>query len=102
MAFLSIIVPFYNKYNFINRGIHSIINQDFQDIEIIIVDEAHHLEGFDKETKWRTSLKNINTSKYLLLSATLEDEDVDVDYDIQFGIKNKYLTACNQCFNTRV
>jgi len=59
--------------------------------ELIVVDEAHHLEGFNKETKWRQHLKNITTSKYVLLSATLEDENVDVDYDMQFGIKNKYI-----------
>lgn len=40
MAFLSIIIPFYKKYDFINRCIHSIINQDFQDSEIIIVDDG--------------------------------------------------------------
>jgi glycosyltransferase involved in cell wall biosynthesis len=55
MAFLSVIIPFYNKFDHIQRCVDSIIKQSFQDVEIIIVDDGsdnpltteslHFLEG---------------------------------------------------------
>lgn len=40
MAFFSVIIPLYNKENYIHRTIESILNQSFTDFELIIVDDA--------------------------------------------------------------
>lgn len=40
MAFLSVIIPFYNKHDHIRRCVDSIIKQSLTDIEIIIVDDG--------------------------------------------------------------
>ena len=39
-AYFSIIVPVYNKEKYIDRAILSILNQDFQDFELIIVNDG--------------------------------------------------------------
>jgi glycosyltransferase involved in cell wall biosynthesis len=40
MAFFSIIIPLYNKENFIENTIQSVLSQTFQDFEIIIVNDG--------------------------------------------------------------
>jgi glycosyltransferase involved in cell wall biosynthesis len=40
MAFFSIIIPLYNKEHFIENTIQSILNQTFQDFEIIVVNDG--------------------------------------------------------------
>lgn len=40
MPFFSIIVPVYNRENFLDRSIGSLINQTFRDIEIICIDDG--------------------------------------------------------------
>lgn len=40
MAFISVVIPLYNKENYITQTIQSILNQDFADYEIIIVDDC--------------------------------------------------------------
>lgn len=40
MAKISIIIPLYNKEKFIRSTIQSILQQDFQDFEIVIVDDG--------------------------------------------------------------
>lgn len=40
MAFISVIIPLYNKENYIAQTIRSILGQDFKDYEIIIVDDC--------------------------------------------------------------
>lgn len=40
MAFFSVIIPLYNKENFIENTIQSILDQTFQDFEIIIVNDG--------------------------------------------------------------
>lgn len=37
---VSVILPVYNGEKFINRAIHSVLNQSFRDIEIVIVDDC--------------------------------------------------------------
>ena len=37
---VSIIVPVYNSYKYLNKCLDSIINQTFKDIEIIIVNDG--------------------------------------------------------------
>lgn len=40
MAFLSVIIPFYNKHAYIKRCIHSVLEQQVPEIEIIVVDDG--------------------------------------------------------------
>jgi len=40
MAFFSVIIPLYNKENYIEETLKSILNQTFQDFEIIIVEDC--------------------------------------------------------------
>lgn len=40
MTQISIIMPVYNKMNYLNRSINSILNQTFKDFELIIVDDG--------------------------------------------------------------
>ena len=39
MARISIIIPVYNSENYIRRCLNSILNQTFQDFEIILIDD---------------------------------------------------------------
>ncbi len=38
-AFVSIIIPFYDNYYFLNRAIKSILNQTYKNYEIIIIND---------------------------------------------------------------
>ncbi|WP_337964724.1 glycosyltransferase family A protein [uncultured Flavobacterium sp.] len=40
MAFFSVIIPLYNKENFIENTIKSVLNQTFQDFEIIVINDG--------------------------------------------------------------
>ena len=49
---LSIIVPVYNVEQYINRCIKSIVNQTYQNIEIILVDDGSTDSSGDLCDKW--------------------------------------------------
>ena len=40
MAKISIIIPVYNSEKYIRRCLNSILNQTFQDFEIILIDDS--------------------------------------------------------------
>ena len=40
MPAASVIIPVYNGDKFIDRAIHSALNQSFDDVEIIVIDDA--------------------------------------------------------------
>jgi glycosyltransferase involved in cell wall biosynthesis len=42
---ISFIIPFYNRYDLVNRAIENILTADCEDIEIIVVDDASKEDG---------------------------------------------------------
>ena len=46
MSKVSIIVPVYNRGKVLRRCVHSILNQDYQDIEVILVDDGSRDSSF--------------------------------------------------------
>ena len=40
MPFLSVIIPVYKVEKYLNRCVDSVLNQDFKDIEVILVDDG--------------------------------------------------------------
>ena len=55
MQFISIIMPYYRKINFVNRAIKSIANQTYKKFELIIVYDDEALEDY---YKIKTFIKN--------------------------------------------
>ena len=43
MALVSIIIPYYKKRGYIKHSIQSVLNQTFQDFEIILVYDGHKM-----------------------------------------------------------
>ena len=46
MSKVSIIVPVYNREKALRRCVHSILNQDYRDIEVILVDDGSKDSSF--------------------------------------------------------
>ncbi|RED26271.1 glycosyltransferase involved in cell wall biosynthesis [Flavobacterium cutihirudinis] len=63
MAFFSIIVPLYNKENFIENTIKSILNQSFQDFEIIIINDGSTDKSEKKIMQFKDSRINYFSKK---------------------------------------
>ena len=40
MPSVSVIIPYYKKINYIKKTINSVLNQTFQDFEVIVVDQS--------------------------------------------------------------
>lgn len=59
MSFFSIIIPTYNRVDFLAKAINSVINQDFGDYEIIVVDDA----STDSTKKYLESLNGLSKLK---------------------------------------
>ena len=68
MPLISVIIPYYKKKNFIEDTLRSIINQTYQNFEVIIVDDELSLESkqvlqkvlkLDKRIKIILNNKNI-------------------------------------------
>lgn len=55
MAFFSIIIPLYNKENFIEHTIQSILNQTFQNFEIIVVNDGSTDKSEEKLLQFKDS-----------------------------------------------
>ncbi|MBL0736926.1 glycosyltransferase family 2 protein [Flavobacterium sp. GN10] len=55
MAFFSIIIPLYNKENFIENTIQSILNQTFQNFEIIVVNDGSTDKSEEKLLQFKDS-----------------------------------------------
>jgi len=57
---VSVIIPTYNRENFLKRAIRSVLNQTFQDFELIVVDD-----GSDDNTKEAVGSFNNDKIKYI-------------------------------------
>ncbi|NLG12121.1 MAG: glycosyltransferase family 2 protein, partial [Elusimicrobia bacterium] len=40
MAKISVVIPLYNKVNYIKRALDSVLHQSFQDFEVIVVNDG--------------------------------------------------------------
>lgn len=63
MAFFSVIIPLYNKENFIENTIQSILDQTFQDFEIIIVNDGSTDKSEEKLLHFKDSRIHYFTKK---------------------------------------
>nr|WP_294780584.1 glycosyltransferase family 2 protein [uncultured Flavobacterium sp.] len=55
MAFFSVIIPLYNKENFIENTIQSVLDQTFQDFEIIVVNDGSTDKSEEKLLQFKDS-----------------------------------------------
>jgi glycosyltransferase involved in cell wall biosynthesis len=51
IPFFSVIIPLYNKENFIVEAIHSVLNQSFSDFQVIIVNDGSTDKSLEKVSK---------------------------------------------------
>ena len=68
MPFVSIILPYYRKINYIKKTINSILNQSFKDFEIILIyddEDLHDLFLIERDFKKNPKIKIIKNSKNL-------------------------------------
>jgi glycosyltransferase involved in cell wall biosynthesis len=83
MPFFSVIIPLYNKENFIENTLRSVLNQDFTDFEVIIINdgstdgseakvkqfEDHRIRYFSKENEGTSAARNhgitVSTADYI-------------------------------------
>lgn len=71
MAFFTVIIPLYNKENYIEKTLYSVLNQDFSDFEILIIDDCSTDNSLEKLNNFSDSRINIiKNIKNLGLSAT--------------------------------
>lgn len=76
MAFFSIIIPLYNKEKFIENTIQSILDQTFQDFEIIVVNDGSTDKSEEK-------LKQFKDSRIIYFSKKNEGASTARNYGIE-------------------
>ena len=70
MAFFSVIIPVYNKQNFVYKTIQSVLSQTFSDFEIIIINDGSTDESENEILKFSDKRINYFKQKNSGLSAT--------------------------------
>ena len=74
--FFSIVIPLYNKENYIGHTLKSVLNQAFQDFEIIIVNDG----STDKSLEKVNSIKDARVQLFSI-------ENRGVSYARNYGIE---------------
>lgn len=64
MAFFSVIIPVYNREGFLDRTVESVLNQDFIDFELIIVDDCSSDSSFSVIERLANTDRRIKTHKF--------------------------------------
>ena len=70
MPLVSVIMPYYKKINFVINAINSVLNQSFQNFELILIYDDTNLSDLEiikNEFKNNTKLKIIKIKKILEL-----------------------------------
>ncbi len=71
MAFFSVIIPLYNKENFIESTLKSVLNQTFTDFEVIIINDCSTDRSLDVVQKsWHPKVRILEHKKNQGLSAS--------------------------------
>jgi glycosyltransferase involved in cell wall biosynthesis len=78
MAFFSVIIPLYNKENFVEKTIQSVLGQTFQDFEILIIEDCSIDNSFEV-------VSNIISSKIKIIR---HEENKGLSASRNTGIKN--------------
>ena len=68
MPFVSIILPYYRKINYIKKTINSILSQSFKDFEIILVyddEDLHDLFVIENDFKNNSKIRIVKNTKNL-------------------------------------
>jgi glycosyltransferase involved in cell wall biosynthesis len=100
----SLIIPTYNRASFIGKTLRSALQQDFQDFEIIVVDDGStddtecvvskftdkRIRYFKKENAERAAARNLGVKKALGTYITFLDSD-DLLRSNHFSTARKYL-----------
>ncbi|EAK6286547.1 glycosyltransferase family 2 protein [Campylobacter lari] len=103
MSQISIILPTYNVEKYIARALDSCINQSFEDIEIIVVDDNGSDKSIDIAKEYASKDKRIkiihNEENLKLLRARCEGVKVATSPYIMFLDPDDYLelNACEEC-----
>ncbi|QDO93693.1 glycosyltransferase family 2 protein [Formosa sediminum] len=60
---VSVIIPLYNASEFLNETIHSVLNQSYTNIEIIIIDDNSTDDSFDKALEYQSDKVFVKSNK---------------------------------------
>lgn len=113
---ISVIIPVYNVEKYLDRCIKSVINQTYETIEIILIDDGstdksleicykylnkdNRIKVFHKENGGLSSARNygidVATGKYLTFIDS--DDDIEKDYvEYLYNLMKKYNTKMSIC-----
>ena len=118
MPLVSIILPYYRKINYIKKTINSILNQSFQDFEIILIYDDEDLQDLfliETKFKYNPQIKIIKNKKNLgagisrnigienskgKIIAFIDSDDIwlpdKLDQQTKFMVENNFdFTFCN-------
>ena len=74
---ISVVIPIYNKENFILRVLRSIQNQSFKDIEIVFIDDF----ATEKEKNGYSIIGNINDVEKLFKQNFFDELIIGIGYN---------------------